>query len=118
MPVELNPHHRRGLGQEGCAEFLAMLGLRVGPSPVRTFPAAETSNGVTLDFVDSDADPITSRSTTRSWCPRRSSGRDLRRGSSRLGSPTMPIPGTGGPARSITTMAAGAPTSADPNGTT
>jgi catechol 2,3-dioxygenase-like lactoylglutathione lyase family enzyme len=61
MPVELNHTIVAARDKKVAAEFLAsVLGLRVGP-PFGPFLPVETSNGVTLDFVDSDADPITSQ---------------------------------------------------------
>ncbi len=61
MPVELNHTIVAARNKKVAAEFLAtVLGLRLG-APFGPFLPVETSNGVTLDFVDSDADPITSQ---------------------------------------------------------
>src|SRR4029453_10276222 len=61
MPVELNHTIVAARDKKVAAEFLArVLGLQVG-APFGPFLPVETSNGVTLDFVDSDADPITSQ---------------------------------------------------------
>lgn len=58
MPVELNHTIVAARDKREAAEFTAtILGLRVGP-PFGPFLPVETSNGVTLDFMDSDADPI------------------------------------------------------------
>jgi catechol 2,3-dioxygenase-like lactoylglutathione lyase family enzyme len=61
MPVELNHTIVAARDKRVAAEFLATtLGLRVG-AQWGPFLPVETSNGVTLDFVDSNADPITSQ---------------------------------------------------------
>jgi catechol 2,3-dioxygenase-like lactoylglutathione lyase family enzyme len=61
MPVELNHTIVAARDKKVAAEFMAtILGLRVG-AQWGPFLPVETSNGVTLDFVDSNADPITSQ---------------------------------------------------------
>lgn len=61
MAVELNHTIVAARDKRAAAEFLArILGLTVGP-PFGPFLPVETSNGVTLDFVDTDADPIASQ---------------------------------------------------------
>jgi catechol 2,3-dioxygenase-like lactoylglutathione lyase family enzyme len=58
MSVELNHTIVAARDKRASAEFLAhILGLQVGP-PYGPFLPVETSNGVTLDFRDSDADRI------------------------------------------------------------
>ncbi len=59
MPVELNHTVVSARDKREAAEFMAtILGLQVGP-PYGPFLPVEASNGVTLDFMDSDADQIT-----------------------------------------------------------
>jgi catechol 2,3-dioxygenase-like lactoylglutathione lyase family enzyme len=61
MAVELNHTIVAARDRRVAAEFLATtLGLRVG-APYGPFLPVETSNGVTLDFMDSDADEIASQ---------------------------------------------------------
>lgn len=61
MPVQLNHTIVAARDKRAAAEFLAgILGLRVG-EPFGPFLPVETANGVTLDFVDSGAEPITSQ---------------------------------------------------------
>ena len=61
MPVELNHTIVAARDKRVAADFLAtILGLQVG-AQWGPFLPVETSNGVTLDFVDSNADPITSQ---------------------------------------------------------
>jgi catechol 2,3-dioxygenase-like lactoylglutathione lyase family enzyme len=61
MSVELNHTIVAARDKRASAEFLAhILGLQVGP-PYGPFLPVETSNGVTLDFRDSDADRITTQ---------------------------------------------------------
>jgi len=61
MPVELNHTIVAARDKKAAAEFLArILGLEVGPQ-YGPFLPVDTSNGVTLDFMDSDADPIPSQ---------------------------------------------------------
>jgi catechol 2,3-dioxygenase-like lactoylglutathione lyase family enzyme len=58
VSVELNHTIVAARDKKASAEFLAsILGLQVGP-PYGPFLPVETSNGVTLDFSDSDADRI------------------------------------------------------------
>jgi catechol 2,3-dioxygenase-like lactoylglutathione lyase family enzyme len=58
MPVQLNHTIVAARDKRAAAEFLAtVLGLEVGP-PFGPFLPVETTNGVTLDFMDSDADRI------------------------------------------------------------
>lgn len=59
MAVELNHTIVNARDKRESAEFLAtILGLRIGP-PFGPFLPVETSNGVTLDFVDSGHDHVT-----------------------------------------------------------
>jgi catechol 2,3-dioxygenase-like lactoylglutathione lyase family enzyme len=59
MAVELNHTIVNARDKRESAAFLAtILGLQVGP-PFGPFLPVETSNGVTLDFVDSGLDQIT-----------------------------------------------------------
>ncbi|MGH3834579.1 MAG: VOC family protein [Pseudonocardiaceae bacterium] len=59
MSVELNHTVVAARDKKVAADFLAtILGLKVG-APFGPFLPIETSNSVTLDFVDSDADQIT-----------------------------------------------------------
>ena len=59
MAVELNHTIVNARDKRASADFLAtVLGLRVG-RPFGPFLPVETSNGVTLDFVDSRDDHIT-----------------------------------------------------------
>lgn len=61
MSVQLNHTIIASRDKRVAANFLAaILGLQVG-APYGPFLPVETSNGVTLDFVDSDADSITSQ---------------------------------------------------------
>lgn len=61
MPVELNHTIVLARDKRRAAEFLAgILGLEVG-APFGPFLPVQTSNDVTLDFMDSDADQITSQ---------------------------------------------------------
>ncbi|MPZ28428.1 MAG: VOC family protein [Micromonosporaceae bacterium] len=61
MPVELNHTIVAARDSRAAAEFLAtVLGLAVGP-PYGPFLPVETSNGVTLDFMDSGGAEITSQ---------------------------------------------------------
>ncbi len=61
MSVELNHTVVMTRDKKQSAEFLAgLLGLTVG-APFGPFLPVETSNGVTLDFADSDAGPIASQ---------------------------------------------------------
>ena len=61
MSVELNHTIVAARDKKAAADFLAtILGLEVG-APFGPFLPVETSNGVTLDFVDSDEDQITSQ---------------------------------------------------------
>jgi len=54
MPVELNHTIVAARDKKAAAEFLArILGLTVGPQ-FGPFLPVETSNGVTLDFMDAD----------------------------------------------------------------
>lgn len=58
MPVELNHTIVAARDKTGAAEFLAgILGLEVGAQFGPFLPVA-TGNGVTLDFMDSDAEQI------------------------------------------------------------
>jgi catechol 2,3-dioxygenase-like lactoylglutathione lyase family enzyme len=58
MPVELNHTIVETRDKRAAATFLAtLLGLQVGQD-YGPFVPVETSNGVTLDFLDSDADEI------------------------------------------------------------
>ncbi|MBA2308702.1 MAG: VOC family protein [Pseudonocardiales bacterium] len=60
MTVELNHTIVAARDRRAAAEFLAgILGLEVGP-PYGPFLPVETSNGVTLDYMDSDG-PIASQ---------------------------------------------------------
>lgn len=61
MSVELNHTIVMARDKKRSADFLAdILGLEVG-APFGPFLPVQTGNGVTLDFADSDADPITSQ---------------------------------------------------------
>ncbi len=61
MPAELNHIIVEARDKRGAATFLAtLLGLQVGRD-YGPFVPVETSNGVTLDFLDSDADEITAQ---------------------------------------------------------
>ncbi|HEV7899572.1 MAG TPA: VOC family protein [Planosporangium sp.] len=61
MSVQLNHTIVAARDKRASADFLAtMLGLEVG-APFGPFLPVETSNGVTLDFMDSDAEPIASQ---------------------------------------------------------
>lgn len=61
MSVELNHTVVAARDKRAAAEFLAtILGLEVGP-PYGPFLPVETSNGVTLDYMDSHADQIASQ---------------------------------------------------------
>ncbi len=61
MPIELNHTIVAARDKKAAADFLAtILGLEVGP-PYGPFLPVETSNGVTLDFMDSDAGQIPSQ---------------------------------------------------------
>jgi catechol 2,3-dioxygenase-like lactoylglutathione lyase family enzyme len=61
MSVELNHTIVTARDKQAAADFFAsILGLEVGP-PFGPFVPVETSNGVTLDFMDSDSDPIVSQ---------------------------------------------------------
>lgn len=61
MAVELNHTIVNARDKRESADFLAtILGLQVGP-PFGPFLPVATSNGVTLDFVDSEHDHITSQ---------------------------------------------------------
>ncbi|MGH3974635.1 MAG: VOC family protein [Pseudonocardiaceae bacterium] len=58
MSVELNHTIVAARDKKAAADFLAtILGLEVG-APFGPFLPVETSNSVTLDFMDSDADQI------------------------------------------------------------
>jgi catechol 2,3-dioxygenase-like lactoylglutathione lyase family enzyme len=58
MSVQLNHTIVAARDKETAAGFVAgILGLKVG-APFGPFLPIETSNGVTLDFMDSDADQI------------------------------------------------------------
>jgi catechol 2,3-dioxygenase-like lactoylglutathione lyase family enzyme len=58
MPVQLNHTIVYARDKRKAAEFLAtILGLEVGP-PFGPFLPVETSNGVTLDFLDSHGERI------------------------------------------------------------
>src|SRR5258705_13294427 len=58
MSVQLNHTIVAARDKKAAAEFLAtILGLAVG-APFGPFLGVETGNGVTLDFVDSQADRI------------------------------------------------------------
>jgi catechol 2,3-dioxygenase-like lactoylglutathione lyase family enzyme len=59
--VQLNHTIVAARDKRVSARFVAdLLGLEVGP-PFASFLPVETGNGVTLDFADSDADPIPSQ---------------------------------------------------------
>jgi len=59
MPVDLNHTIVAARDKHASAEFVAnILGLEVGP-PFGPFIPVETSNGVTLDFMDYAPDQIT-----------------------------------------------------------
>ncbi|MET8676987.1 VOC family protein [Streptomyces sp. NPDC004647] len=59
MSVELNHTIVAARDRQASAEFLAgILGLEVG-APTGPFVPVATSNGVTLDFANTDRDPIT-----------------------------------------------------------
>lgn len=61
MPIDLNHTIVAARDRREAAEFLAnLLGLEVGP-PYGPFLPVETSNGVTLDFMDSGGAEITSQ---------------------------------------------------------
>ncbi len=61
MTVQLNHTIVSARDKKSAAEFLAtILGLEVG-AQYGPFLPVETSNGVTLDFMDSDAQPIVSQ---------------------------------------------------------
>lgn len=61
MPIDLNHTIVAARDKRAAAEFLAdILGLEVGPQ-YGPFLPVETSNGVTLDFADSDSAQITSQ---------------------------------------------------------
>jgi catechol 2,3-dioxygenase-like lactoylglutathione lyase family enzyme len=61
MSVQLNHTIVAARDKRAAAEFLAtILGLEVG-APYGPFLPVETSNGVTLDFMDRDAGEITSQ---------------------------------------------------------
>ncbi|WP_129666005.1 VOC family protein [Phytoactinopolyspora endophytica] len=61
MSIELNHTIVHARDKRQAAEFVAgVLGLEVGP-PLGPFLPVEVSNGVTLDFMDSDDDEITSQ---------------------------------------------------------
>ncbi|MGH3939445.1 MAG: VOC family protein [Pseudonocardiaceae bacterium] len=61
MSVELNHTIVAARDKAAAADFLAtILGLTVGP-PYGPFLPVETGNGVTLDFMDSDAEQISSQ---------------------------------------------------------
>lgn len=61
MPVELNHTIVAARDRRASAEYLAnLLGLEVGP-PYGPFLPVETSNGVTLDFMESGDPEITSQ---------------------------------------------------------
>lgn len=56
MPIELNHTIVATRDKESAAQFLAtILGLEVGPA-YGPFLPVETSNGVTLDYLDSDSE--------------------------------------------------------------
>jgi catechol 2,3-dioxygenase-like lactoylglutathione lyase family enzyme len=58
MPIQLNHTIVAARDKKASADFLAtILGLQVG-APFGPFLPVETSNGVTLDFMDSDPDKI------------------------------------------------------------
>ena len=58
MSIELNHTIVAARDKKAAADFLAsILGLEVG-APFGPFLPVETSNSVTLDFMDSDADQI------------------------------------------------------------
>ena len=72
MSIQLNHTIVAAQDKAAAAEFVAgILGLKVG-APFGPFLPVETANGVTLDFMDAGS-KRSSRSTTRSWCRRRSS---------------------------------------------
>jgi len=61
MSVQLNHTNVAARDKKAAAEFLAtILGLEVG-APYGSFLPVETSNGVTLDFMDSGAETIASQ---------------------------------------------------------
>lgn len=61
MPIDLNHTIVAARDKRAAAAFLARtLGLEVGPQ-YGPFLPVETSNGVTLDFADSDSAQITSQ---------------------------------------------------------
>jgi catechol 2,3-dioxygenase-like lactoylglutathione lyase family enzyme len=61
MSVQLNHTIVAARDKKASADFLAtILGLQVG-APFGPFLPVATSNGVTLDFMDSDAEPIASQ---------------------------------------------------------
>ncbi|GII25084.1 VOC family protein [Planosporangium mesophilum] len=61
MSVQLNHTIVAARDKKTSADFLAtILGLRVG-APFGPFIPVETGNGVTLDFMNSDAGPIPSQ---------------------------------------------------------
>jgi len=61
MSVQLNHTIVAARDKRAAADFLAtILGLEVGP-PYGPFLPVETSNGVTLDFMDSHANKIASQ---------------------------------------------------------
>lgn len=61
MPVDLNHTIVAARDKRAAAEFLAtILGLQVG-APFGPFIPVETSNGVTLDFVDSGGEQVASQ---------------------------------------------------------
>lgn len=61
MPIELNHTIVAARDRRASAEYLAnLLGLEVGP-PYGPFLPVETSNGVTLDFMESGDPEITSQ---------------------------------------------------------
>lgn len=61
MSVELNHTIVRARDKQRSADFLAgVLGLQIG-APVGPFLPVATSNGVTLDFMDSDAERISAQ---------------------------------------------------------
>lgn len=61
MPAQLNHTIVAARDKKAAADFLAtVLGLEVG-RPLGPFIPVETSNGVTLDFMDSQAEVIVSQ---------------------------------------------------------
>lgn len=61
MAVELNHTIVRAHDKQASAEFLAhIMGLEVG-APFGPFVPVATSNGVTLDFAESESGPLTSQ---------------------------------------------------------